>query len=142
MDDTFYERAQKAHDEHGGHVVVAGENYAQGSSREHAAIAPRFLGQKAVIAKSYARIGWQNLVNFGIVPLEFIDEENYDEIEQGDVLRIENLRNQLESSETVEIENVTKNRNFATRHSLSGRQLKALLDGGIINTYRKEKMTN
>lgn len=142
VDDTFYERAQKAHDEHGGHVVVAGENYAQGSSREHAAIAPRFLGQKAVIAKSYARIGWQNLVNFGIVPLEFIDEENYDEIEQGDVLRIENLRNQLESSETVEIENVTKNRNFATRHSLSGRQLKALLDGGIINTYRKEKMTN
>src|SRR5699024_4920321 len=66
VDKTFYDRAIQAKDEHGGHVVVAGENYAQGSSREHAAIAPRYLGQRAVIAKSYARIGWQNLINFGI----------------------------------------------------------------------------
>ena len=66
IDDKFYEKAMKLKSRNGGHVVVAGENYAQGSSREHAAIAPRYLGQKAVIAKSYARIGFQNLVNYGV----------------------------------------------------------------------------
>jgi len=137
VDNTFYERSQKAEDEHGGHVVVAGENYAQGSSREHAAIAPRFLGQKAVIAKSYARIGWQNLVNFGIAPLEFTNEKDYNDIEQGDILKVENLREQLKEGESVEVKNTTKNRTFTTRNSLSGRQLEALLDGGIINTYKK-----
>src|SRR6056297_460212 len=137
VDETFYDRAEQAKNNYGGHVVVAGENYAQGSSREHAAIAPRFLGQQAVIAKRYARIGWQNLVNFGIAPLEFINEDDYSEIEKGDILRAENLRDQLENSETVEITNVTKNKTFTTKHSLSGRQLQALLDGGIINTYKK-----
>jgi aconitate hydratase len=68
IDKTFYERAREL--QPGGHVVVAGENYAQGSSREHAALCPRYLGQKAVIAKNYSRIGWQNLVNFGIIPFE------------------------------------------------------------------------
>ncbi len=139
VDDTFYERSQKAENEYGGHVVVAGENYAQGSSREHAAIAPRFLGQKAVIAKSYARIGWQNLVNFGIAPLEFINDQDYKDIEQGDILKVENLREQLKSGESVEIQNVTSNRTFTTHNSLSGRQLEALLDGGVINTYKKNK---
>jgi len=95
------------------------------------------LGQQAVIAKSYARIGWQNLVNFGIAPLEFINDEDYNEIEKGDILRTENLRQQLNNGETVEITNVTQNRTFTTKHSLSGRQLQALLDGGIINTYKK-----
>ena len=137
VDETFYDRAEQAQDNHGGHVVVAGENYAQGSSREHAAIAPRFLGQQAVIAKSYARIGWQNLVNFGITPFEFINEDDYSKIERGDILRVESLREQLKNSETVEIKNVTKNNIFTAKHSLSGRQLQALLDGGIINTYKK-----
>lgn len=137
VDETFNDRAEQAQESHGGHVVVAGENYAQGSSREHAAIAPRYLGQQAVIAKSYARIGWQNLVNFGIAPLEFINDEDYNEIEKGDILRTEKLRDQLNNGETVEIINVTQNRTFTTKHSLSGRQLQALLDGGIINTYKK-----
>jgi aconitate hydratase len=137
VDESFYERAKEAHEEYGGHVVVAGENYAQGSSREHAAIAPRYLGQQAVIAKSYARIGWQNLVNFGIVPLEFMNDEDYNEIEKGDILRVESLRDQLKSGETVEVINVSKNDTFTTKHTLSGRQLQALLDGGIINTYKK-----
>src|SRR5690606_20992402 len=70
IDETFHERALKAREEYGGHTVVAGENYAQGSSREHAALSPRFLGQAVVIAKSYARIGWQNMINFGLLPLE------------------------------------------------------------------------
>ena len=78
IDDTFYDRAQKTKENHGGHVVVAGENYAQGSSREHAALAPKYLGQVAVLAKSYARIAWQNMVNFGILPLEFVNLDDYD----------------------------------------------------------------
>jgi len=137
VDENFYDRAVDAQKEHGGHVVVAGENYAQGSSREHAAISPRYLGQHAVIAKSYARIGWQNLSNFGIAPLEFISDEDYDNIEQGDILKIENLKQQLESGDIVIVTNVTKGLEFKTKHTLSGRQLTALLDGGIINTFKK-----
>lgn len=137
VDENFYEKAVDAQDKHGGHVVVAGENYAQGSSREHAAIAPRYLGQHAVIAKSYARIGWQNLSNFGIAPLEFKNHEDYDNIDQGDILKVENLKEQLKSGNTVTVKNVTKNQEFQVKHSLSGRQLTALLDGGIINTFKK-----
>lgn len=137
IDENFYDRAKKIQGEHGGHIVVAGENYAQGSSREHAAIAPRYLGQRAVIAKSYARIGWQNLSNFGIAPLEFIRDEDYESIEQGDVIQIENIRKQLKSGSDVVVKNISKGRVFEVRHTLSGRQLKALLDGGIINTFKK-----
>jgi len=139
IDETFYDRAMEAKDEHDGHVVIAGENYAQGSSREHAAIAPRYLGQRAVIAKSYARIGWQNLSNFGIAPLEFINEEDYESIDQGDILKVENIREQLKSGEEVKVKNVTKGDEFNVRHTLSGRQLTSLLDGGVINTFKKEK---
>lgn len=137
IDETFHERAFEAKNEHGGHVVVAGENYAQGSSREHAAIAPRFLGQKAAIAKSYARIGWQNLINFGIAPLEFDNPSDYDTIDQGDILKVENIRDQLKQGNTVKVLNETKGSSFTARHTLSGRQLEALLDGGIINTFKK-----
>ena len=139
VDETFYDRAMKLKDEHDGHVVVAGENYAQGSSREHAAIAPRYLGQKAVLAKSYARIGWQNLINFGIAPLEFESPEEYDKIEQGDVLKTENIREQLKQNDGITIRNVTKDVDIKAYHTLSERQLQALLDGGIINTFKKEK---
>jgi aconitate hydratase len=137
VDDTFYERAVEARDEHGGHIVVAGSNYAQGSSREHAAIAPRYLGQKAVIAKNYARIGWQNLVNFGIAPLEFIDDSDYESIDQGDIIRIENLREQLQQGDTVKVKNETKGDEFTVKHTLSGRQLEALLAGSVINLFRE-----
>ena len=140
IDDSFYDRALQVKNKHGGHIVIAGENYAQGSSREHAAIAPRYLGQRAVIAKSYARIGWQNLSNFGIAPLEFIDYEDYDIIEQGDVLQIEDIREQLKSDSDVVVKNISKGTEFRTKHTLSGRQLEALLDGGIINTFKKKKV--
>ena len=139
IDETFYDRAITAKEEHGGHIVVAGDNYAQGSSREHAAIAPRYLGQKAVIAKSYARIAWQNLVNFGIVPLEFKNSGDYDAIEQGDILRIEGIRNQLKNESEVTVLNVTGDEEIPAVHSMSGRQLEAMLDGSIINTYIKNK---
>jgi len=139
IDESFYARAIEANEEYQGHVVIAGENYAQGSSREHAAIAPRFLGQRAVIAKSYARIGWQNLANFGIAPLEFINDEDYESIDQGDILKVENIREQLQAGEKVTVKNITKGNEFTVRHTLSGRQLKSLLDGGVINTFKKEK---
>jgi len=131
---TFHERA-KAHTE--GHVVVAGENYAQGSSREHAALAPRYLGQRAVIAKSYARIGWQNLINFGIIPFEFEDSADYDSISDGDSLAFTNLREAIPSGLVIEVVNETKSKNIKVKTSISSRQAEILLVGGVIN-YLKE----
>jgi len=139
VDKNFHSRAKDAKDEHGGHVVVAGENYAQGSSREHAAIAPRYLGQHAVIAKSYARIGWQNLVNFGIPPFEFTNAADYEDIDQGDILKTENIRSSIESGVTARLINVTKGHEYEVKHTLSERQREAILDGGIINTFKKNK---
>src|SRR5690349_1375013 len=88
IDETYPERAQSARS---GHFIVGGENYGQGSSREHAAIAPRYLGLQMVIAKSFARIHWQNLANFGVLALEFADPADYDSVTQGDVLSLTNL---------------------------------------------------
>ena len=88
LDETYPQRAAET----GQHVVVGGRNYGQGSSREHAAITPRYLGLRVVLARSFARIHWQNLVNFGILPLEFAEESGYDAVAQGDELRIEGLR--------------------------------------------------
>jgi len=139
VDENFYDRAKQSQEENGGHVVVAGENYAQGSSREHAAIAPQYLGQKAVIAKSYARIGWQNLVNFGILPLEFASDADYDDIDQGDVLKVENVRDQVSEGSEVTVTNVTKGKTFSAKHSLSSRQQEIMLAGGQINYFKKHK---
>lgn len=141
IDKNFHKRAMEAKGEYGGHVVVAGENYAQGSSREHAAIAPRYLGQRAVIAKSYARIGWQNLSNFGIVPLEFIQPEDYDNIDQGDILKVENIRESIESGNTAKVVNKTKGTVYEVKHSLSDRQRETILDGGVINHFKKKKVS-
>ncbi len=139
IDGTFYDRAMESKEQHGGHIVVAGDNYAQGSSREHAALAPKFLGQVAVIAKGYARIAWQNLVNFGILPLEFVNIEDYDAIEQGDMVQFENLRTHVENREDITV-TVTKKTGktirIPTKHSLSDRQIRILLKGGIINDFK------
>ncbi len=140
IDDTFYDRAIKAKKQHGGHVVVAGENYAQGSSREHAAIAPRYLGQRAVIAKSYARIGWQNLINFGIPPLEFKNTADYDDIDQGDTLSVSDIRSAIKKDEDVIVTNETKGKRYTVSHTLSKRQKEALLFGGIINHFKNKNV--
>lgn len=137
VDESFPDRAREVKDR-GGHIAVAGENYAQGSSREHAAIAPRYLGQKAVIAKSYARIGWQNLVNFGILPLHFDEGESLDQIDQGDILKIENIREQVSGGSSVRVINVTKNHSFSTHHKMSERQVEALLAGGVIPLFNQQ----
>src|SRR5207247_4369027 len=87
IDDSYHDRAEGTK-ESGGHAVVGGDNYGQGSSREHAAVAPRYLGLRLVIAKSFARIHWENLANFGILPLEFADATGYDKIDQGDKIAL------------------------------------------------------
>ena len=134
--EDFSERAAELRDEEGGHVIVAGENYAQGSSREHAAIAPRYLGQVAVLAKSYARIGWQNLANFGIVPLEFTDDSDYDGIEEGDVLSVTGLRDAVRTGGVITVRNETKDAEIEAKHTLSQRQVEVLLEGGVVNYFR------
>ncbi|MGH3150467.1 MAG: aconitate hydratase [Streptosporangiaceae bacterium] len=120
----------------GGHLIVAGSNYGQGSSREHAAIAPRFLGLHAVLAKSFARIHWQNLANFGIVPLEFADSADYDRIEPGDTLRLGQWREQLPGG-SVRAEDITQGFSFELRHHLSARQVDLILAGGQIPQVRR-----
>ena len=141
MDETFSERAQAAQTKHGGHVIVGGMNYAQGSSREHAAIAPRYLGQVAVLAKSYARIGWQNLVNFGIMPLEFVNPDDYESIEEGDELAIDGLRDAIKSGKTIQVKNTNKNETYEATHSLSDRQIDMMLSGGLINDFKAKNQS-
>ncbi|MEZ5059657.1 MAG: hypothetical protein R2879_21710 [Saprospiraceae bacterium] len=137
VDETFPTRAKEAKQAYGGHIVVAGENYAQGSSREHAALAPRFFGQVAVIAKNYARIGWQNLVNFGILPLEFEDPSDYEKIYQNDILELSDLTKAVVNKEPIMVKNVTQGYNIPTIHRLSERQIDVLMRGGIINWVKE-----
>lgn len=136
VDPLYYDRALQAKEEFGGHVVVAGENYAQGSSREHAAIAPRYLGQVAVLAKSYARLGWQNLINFGIIPFEFVNKEDYYSIEMGDIVLLENLISNFKNEATHYAFNKTRNIKYEMKHNLSHRQMNVILTGGVINYFK------
>jgi aconitate hydratase len=135
IDETYPRRAREVR-EQGGHVVVAGENYGQGSSREHAALAPRYLGLRAVIAKSFARIHWQNLVNFGILPLSFAHGADYDRIEPGEVIQIADLHASLAPGHELAARIAGKDRSLPLRHDLSYRQLDLLRAGGIINWMR------
>jgi len=122
----------------GGFVVVGGSNYGQGSSREHAALAPMYLGLKAVIAKSFARIHWNNLINFGIVPLTFASEADYDQVEQGDDLELTGLADALKKGQPVTVRNVSKGGEFKAAHTLTPRQADIVLAGGLLNWVRKQ----
>jgi aconitate hydratase len=128
VDQNYPQRARDT----GPHAVVAGDNYGQGSSREHAAITPRFLGLAVVIARSYARIHWQNLTNFGVLALEFTDPTDLDRIEPGDVLRLDGLRDQLSAASELTVSNTTRDERYVVRHRLSPRQVEAVLAGGRI----------
>jgi len=132
----FYEKSRNAGESHGGHVVVAGRNYAQGSSREHAAMAPRYLGQRAVLAVSYARIGFQNLINFGIIPFLFEDPQDLQKIKEGDVLSFSNLRQAVKEENPLEVENPSGS-GFMVRTSLTAHQREVLLAGGLINLLKQ-----
>lgn len=136
VDDTYVQRAKDAAES--GHLVVGGDNYGQGSSREHAVIAPRYLGLRVVIAKSFARIHWQNLANFGIVALEFADPGDYDRIDRDDVLAFRDLREGLAAPERrLEVTNTTKGETYALRHRLSPRQVAMVEKGGLIPVFRE-----
>ncbi|RNL85010.1 aconitate hydratase [Halostreptopolyspora alba] len=131
IDDSYPRRASEIADSTG-HFVVGGQNYGQGSSREHAAITPRFLGLRAVVAKSFARIHWQNLANFGILALEFGDPSDYDRIDSGDMLSLANLTETLPASAEITMRNTTKGQTYRLRHTLSARQVDSVLAGGQI----------
>ncbi|MFO7555496.1 MAG: aconitate hydratase [Desulfobacterales bacterium] len=137
IEENFYDRAIKYQQK--GFIVVGGNNYGQGSSREHAALAPRYLGLKIVIVKSFARIHWQNLINFGILPLTFADPSDYDKIEQEDELEAVGIRQALVQSDRIRIMNKTKNEAYETRHALSERQIEMVLEGSLINVVRKRQ---
>ena len=112
--------------------MIGGENYGQGSSREHAALAPRYLGVIAKIAKSFARIHKANLINFGIVPLVFKDRKDYDFFRQGDRVVLAGVKQAIASG-AAEIVAQVGGRNIATILDVSERQRKVLLSGGILN---------
>ena len=136
VDPEYAERAKAVADD-GGHAVVGGDNYGQGSSREHAALAPRYLGLRVVLAKRFSRIHGQNLVNFGVLPLTFVDPGDYDALEQGDVLVLEGIRDAASGGRDLTIRVEGKDRRIAARHGLSGQAAEVLLAGGRINWMRR-----
>ena len=132
VDETFPERAKAA----GGGILLAGQNYGQGSSREHAALAPLQLGIRAVIAKSFARIHMANLINSGIIPLVLADESDYEKIAQGDELVIENAREKVLMPE-FDVLDKTAGEKIHVSLEFSDRQRQMLLEGGLLNFTAK-----
>ena len=120
-------------------IVVGGANYGQGSSREHAALVPMYLGVRAVIAKSFARIHAANLINYGILPLTFENADDYERISQGDSLRLDGLFSALETGRFT-LQDRTTGEAFALRCTLSGHQRDILRAGGLLR-YTKEART-
>ncbi len=133
IDPTFAKRAKES--ENGG-FIVAGENYGQGSSREHAALAPMYLGIQVVLAKSFARIHHDNLINYGILPLRFTESADYDRINQDDNLLIKNVKELVSKGEFV-ITNETQGFEIRAYATLSDRQKEVLLAGGQLNFIKK-----
>ena len=138
IDPTYHKRAMERMPP-GPHVIVGGENYGQGSSREHAALAPRYLGLRMVIAKSFARIHRMNLVNFGILPVIISDPSSYDQLELNDVVVMENARAQLAGSardRTLVVQVPKKKLTLTVTHNLFPRMIEVILAGGLTNWTR------
>jgi aconitate hydratase len=135
--DPSYPQRALAHQKTGS-IILGGSNYGQGSSREHAAIAPRYLGVRAVLVKSFARIHRQNLINFGILPLIFINPGDYDDIQQGDVLTLRDIRKTIQEKSEIAVKNTSKNKTYRLHHPLSLRELTILLAGGLINWIKQK----
>lgn len=138
VDATFPKRAKES----GGGFVLGGINYGQGSSREHAALAPMYLGVKAVLAKSFARIHWANLVNFGILPLTFQVESDYDRFHQDDELELPGVRTEVKSGQPITVRNVTQNFEVKMTHPFTVRQVELLLAGGLLNFIKQRAAKN
>ena len=133
VDPAFAENAKKIKAAGKQNIIVAGLSYGQGSSREHAAICPMYLGVRAVIAKSFERIHAANLINFGILPLTFLQEGDYDKLDQGDDLEIANIRKLISAGGNPVIRNKTKDNSFQVTCNLSARQKQIVLAGGALN---------
>ena len=134
-DKTFPERCKEA----GSGIIVGGANYGQGSSREHAALVPLYLGIRAVIAISFARMHKANLINSGIIPLVFANPEDYNAIEQGDTLELHDIRACVEHGDTVTVKNITKNTEIVLNAEFSDRARNILLAGGLLNYTAERK---
>lgn len=137
VDETFSKRSLDNKKMGIANIVVGGLSYGQGSSREHAAICPMYLGVNVVIAKSFERIHSANLINFGILPLTFINESDYDSIEQGDELAIPKLHKLHEKKATLIVINKTKNKEIELTYSLSEVDIQMILAGGKLNYLKK-----
>jgi len=133
-DPDFPKRAR----ENGGGFIIGGANYGQDSSREHAALAPLQLGIKGVIAKSFARIHMANLINSGIIPMTFANESDYECIESGDELVLEDARSQIKNGRELVLRNITKNKDIPVKVALSERQVEIILAGGLLNYTRRQ----
>ncbi len=138
IDETYYERAMDFHKQCS--FIVGGANYGQGSSREHAALGPRYLGVIAVIAKSFARIHLQNLNNFGILPLIFTNPEDWKKISVGDKLSIPDVRNAIRNGNRIQINNLTKDETYETEHSMTPYQVEMVLAGSLINLVKRKRL--
>ncbi|MBS0585710.1 MAG: aconitate hydratase [Verrucomicrobia bacterium] len=136
VDETFYHRAMKIRDT--GSIVVGGKNYGQGSSREHAAISPRYLGVQAVFALSFARIHRKNLINFGVLPLIFENPKDYESISQDDIIELQGIRHALQIKEPLKARNKTKNEIYMLTHNFSPSELQSLLAGSLISLMHKK----
>ncbi len=134
-DKTFAERCKAE----GKGIIIGGANYGQGSSREHAALVPLYLGIKAVITKSFARIHCANLINAGILPLNFENEADYDKITQGDELNLPNIKEEIEAGKPVVLKNLTTGESYELKYDLSKRQKDIILAGGLLN-YTRESL--
>ena len=139
VDPGFYERAREIKDRGDHNIIIGGLSYGQGSSREHAALCPMYMGVKAVIAKSFERIHTANLVNFGILPLTFKNEEDYEKIDQGDKLEIPGIVEKISTSGTVIVSNRTKGIDFEVVYDLSARAKEIVLTGGMLSYIKNKK---
>ena len=134
-DETFPTRAKEL----GQSIIVGGTNYGQGSSREHAALAPLYLGVKAIICKSFARIHRQNLINNGILPMCFVNEADYDKIDRDDVLELPDIRKAIENGTKITVKNITKGAEYEVTCELSERGKGMILAGGLLNFTKHNK---
>ena len=140
VDPTFAARALE-NKKSGGGIIIGGDNYGQGSSREHAALAPMYLGIKAIISKSFARIHRDNLINCGILPLMFADKRNFDKIKLNDILDLKNVRDSLNKAEKIlTIKNLTQELEFNVENDLSDREREIILAGGKLNYTQQLKL--
>ncbi|MEA2040759.1 MAG: aconitate hydratase, partial [Thermodesulfobacteriota bacterium] len=138
LDPEFFNRAKVVRDSGKHNLIVAGESYGQGSSREHAALCPMHMGVKAVLARSFERIHTANLINFGIITITFRDNADYDKIDQGDMLEIPDIRQRVSQGRELIVRNKTRGIDFNVDYNLSKRARDILLAGGALS-YVKNK---